>query len=142
MEIKEPAVIFSETGWKLFLEAVYQTKIQDCPSEEDSTENDAVNKLVKEYNQYKKEKSDSKKESNPSDMDEITAQLTSFMEDGEIKTSKDIITYINDVCGYEYKTRAISPLMRAIMIRNPNIVKLNKKEYQLRMDSEEVMNDE
>jgi hypothetical protein len=120
MEIKEPAAIFSEEGLKMFINAL-KGSTPDIPTENE------VDKLVKEYNEYHKRK---KGNAHEEKMENLMEHLTVFFEDGEIKTSEDIMKYLNENCGMKYDLRSINPLMRGAMHRDPNFQKLSKREYQ------------
>jgi hypothetical protein len=125
MEIKEPAAIFSAEGLKMFIDALKGNTST-------STSDNEVDKLVKEYNEYK-----GKKDDHENKMEVLTEHLAELFEDKEIKTSEDIVAFLNDGCGFQYELRSITPLMRGVMKRNPSIKKLGKREYQLGMNLDE-----
>lgn len=128
MEIKEPAAIFSEAGLKIFIEAIQEAeRAKIMPSESDSE----VEKLIKEHKAYK--------ESEPSRLDTVTTFLNDFFADGEIKSTEAIVNYLNSISDVTYTLRSMASTMRGVMNRNPQIKKLNAKQYQLQ---EEVAEDE
>lgn len=134
MEIKEPAAIFSEVGLKMFIEAIQES---ERAKQQLSNSDSEVDKLIKEYKTYKE------KETEPTQLDNITDYLSEFFADGEIKNTEAIMNYLNHVGDKHYTLRSIASTMRAVMNRNPGIKKLSAKHYQLIIEdkAEEVVED-
>lgn len=122
MEIKEPAAIFSEAGLKIFIEAIKEYTQGDHSNQSSDNE---VDKLIHEYKDYKE------KQDQPDKMDVITEHLTKYMDDGKSKNTKEIMTYVNNVLGFDYSLRSITAMMRGVTNRNPNFIKLNARQYKL-----------
>lgn len=132
MEIKEPAAIFSETGLKIFIEA-----IKEFEKGKESGENIAVNQLIEEYKDYKE-----KPTTNENKMVILTERLADFFSDGETRNSKEILNFVNNVCGFQYDLRSITSLMRGAIKRNPSIVKLNTRQYKMEINEQLALENE
>lgn len=117
--MEKPAVVFSEQGWKLFLEFLNGMK----QNEESSASE--VDSFVRDY--YNRQ--------SPTDieldlkMNEIANFVEKLLSESEGPMHNREIGKALRAEGYSYTNKGIPPVMRGVMQRKPQIKKLDKGLY-------------
>lgn len=142
--MEKPAVIFSEAGFKMFLD--FMKGVQETKAE-----NNPVDALVREYFERtdrpdlsgKVEEAEAPNTEVKYDMDDVARVVYN-----RFKVTPGIDYNSHDICrllvghGFAYTPRSIAPVMRGVMNRYPEIVGLGGGNYMYDPEEGKGDNDE
>jgi hypothetical protein len=125
--VEKPAVIFSEQGFKMFLDFIKETQ-------RDEPKNNPVDKLVQDYFA----RSDRPDLSAPEDkMEDITQAVSDLLSKDPSRqwTTMDLVESLSEL-GFTVNGKGMTPTMRGVMCRCDAVVKVAKGTYQWMGESE------